>query len=66
LADSLCHLPQYQNAEGNRLVMCSSDMIKYGFTGRMARSLSFGSNFNWGPRFGFAGSPGNPPLPASL
>jgi hypothetical protein len=57
LADSLCHLPQYQNAEGNRLVMCSSDMIKYGFTGRMARSLSFGDNFNWGPRFGFAWQP---------
>jgi hypothetical protein len=59
LADSLCMLPQYQNAEGDRLVMCSSDMQKYGFTGRAARSLWLGDNFNWGPRIGFAYRPTN-------
>jgi hypothetical protein len=59
LADSLCNLPQYQNAEGDRLIMCSSDMQKYGFTGRAARSLWLGDNFNWGPRIGFAYRPTN-------
>jgi hypothetical protein len=57
LADSLCNLPQYINAEGNHLVMCSSDMKKYGFTGRTARSLAFGDNFNWAPRVGLAWRP---------
>ena len=57
VADSYCNLPEYQNAEGNRLVMCSSDMKKYGFTGRAARSLWFGDNFNWAPRVGFAWRP---------
>jgi carboxypeptidase family protein len=56
-ADSLCNLPQYQNAQGDHLVMCSSDMKKYGFTGRAARSLWLGDNFNWAPRIGFAWRP---------
>jgi hypothetical protein len=57
VADSFCNLPQYQNAAGQRLVMCSSDMKKYGFTGRTARSLAFGDNFNWAPRIGLAWRP---------
>jgi hypothetical protein len=57
VADSVCNLPQYINAQGNHLVMCSSDMKKYGFTGRKARSLAFGDNFNWAPRLGFAWRP---------
>ncbi|HMD83660.1 MAG TPA: carboxypeptidase-like regulatory domain-containing protein [Terriglobia bacterium] len=56
-ADSFCNDPLYTNAQGQRLVMCSSDMKKYGFTGRTARSLWFGDNFNWGPRIGFAWRP---------
>jgi Carboxypeptidase regulatory-like domain len=56
-ADSYCNLPEYINAEGDHLVMCSSDMKKYGFTGRNARSLAFGDNFNWAPRIGFAWQP---------
>jgi len=59
VADSFCNLPQYFNAEGQRLVMCSSDMKKWGFTGRTARSLAFGDNFNWAPRIGFAWRPTN-------
>jgi len=59
VADSVCNQPGYMNAEGQRLVMCSSDMKKYGFTGRTARSLWFGDNFNWGPRLGFAWRPTN-------
>jgi len=57
LADSICNTPRYINAEGDHLVMCSSDMNKYGFTGRTARSLAFGDNFNWAPRIGFAWRP---------
>ncbi len=57
VADSFCNLPQYINAQGDHLVMCSSDMKKYGFTGRKARSLAFGDNFNWAPRLGFAYRP---------
>jgi len=57
VADSYCNDPLYTNAEGARLVMCSSDMKKYGFTGRTARSLWFGDNFNWAPRVGFAWRP---------
>ncbi len=56
-ADSLCNQPQYLNAQGDHLVMCSADMKKYGFTGRKARSLALGDNFNWAPRFGFAWRP---------
>src|SRR5207245_938212 len=34
VADSFCNQPAYINAQGDHLVMCSSDMKKYGFTGR--------------------------------
>jgi len=57
VADSYCNLPLYINAQGDHLVMCTSDMKKYGFTGRAARSLAFGDNFNWAPRIGFAWRP---------
>ena len=57
VADSFCNLPGYMNAQGDRLIMCPSDMKKYGFTGRTARSLWFGDNFNWAPRVGFAWRP---------
>ena len=59
VADNFCNLPQYQNAEGQRLIMCKSDMQKYGFTGRSGRSLWLGDNFNWAPRIGFAYRPTN-------
>jgi hypothetical protein len=57
VADSFCNNPLYFNPEGDRLIMCPSDMQKYGFTGRAARSLAFGDNFNWAPRIGFAWRP---------
>jgi len=57
VADSYCNDPLYTNAEGDHLVMCTSDMKKWGFTGRKARSLAFGDNFNWAPRIGFAWRP---------
>jgi len=57
VANSYCNNPLYFNAEGDRLIMCTSDMQKYGFTGRDARSLAYGDNFNWAPRIGFAWRP---------
>ncbi len=56
-ADSICNLPQYFNAEGDHLVACSSDMKKYGFAGRTARTLTFPDRFNWAPRIGLAWRP---------
>ncbi len=57
-ADAVCNSsPRYINDEGDHLVACSSDMKKYGFTGRAARSLWFPDRFNWAPRIGFAWRP---------
>ncbi len=56
-ADAYCHNPSYTNAEGTPLIACSSDMKKYGFTDRAARSLWFPDRFNWAPRIGFAYRP---------
>jgi hypothetical protein len=56
-ADEYCNNPFYTNAEGQRLIACSSDMKRYGFTGRTARSLAFADHFNWAPRLGFAYRP---------
>ena len=39
------------------LIACPDQMKKLGFTGRAARSLWLGDNFNWAPRFGFAYRP---------
>ena len=58
-ADEYCNNPFYTNAEGDKLIACSSDMRKYGFTGRVARSLAYPDHFNWAPRFGFAYRPTN-------
>ena len=58
-ADQYCNNPFYTNAEGDRLIACSSDMKRYGFTGRSARSMVFPDHFNWGPRLGFAYRPTN-------
>jgi hypothetical protein len=60
-ADKYCNLPQYIMNAGTpneyHLVACSDQMKKLGFTGRAERSLWFGDNFNWAPRFGFAYRP---------
>jgi hypothetical protein len=58
-ADQYCNDPFYTNAEGDKLIACSSDMKKYGFTDRAARSLWFPDRFNWAPRLGFAYRPTN-------
>ena len=58
-ADEYCNNPFYTNAEGTKLIACSSDMKKYGFTDRAARSLWFPDRNNWAPRFGFAYRPTN-------
>ena len=60
-ADKYCNQPQYIMNAGQtneyHLIACSDVMKKLGFTGRAARSLWFGDNFNWAPRFGFAYRP---------
>lgn len=62
-AEKYCNLPQYIVNAGTpnqyHLVACPDEMKKLGFTGRAARSLWFGDNFNWAPRFGFAYRPLN-------
>jgi len=62
-AAKYCNLPQYIMNAGTpqeyHLVACPDEMKKLGFTGRAARSLWFGDNFNWAPRFGFAYRPTN-------
>jgi len=60
-AAKYCNLPQYIMNAGTpqqyNLVACPDEMKKLGFTGRAARSLWLGDNFNWAPRFGFAYRP---------
>ena len=56
-ADKYCNNPFYTNAEGQKLIACSSDMKKYGFTDRSARSLWFPDRNNFAPRLGFAYRP---------
>jgi hypothetical protein len=60
-AAKYCNLPQYIMNAGTpqqyNLIACPDQMKKLGFTGRAARSLWFGDNFNWAPRFGFAYRP---------
>lgn len=60
-AAKYCNLPQYIMNAGTPnqygLVACPDEMKKLGFTGRAARSLWLGDNFNWAPRFGFAYRP---------
>jgi hypothetical protein len=56
-ADANCNTPRAFNAEGERIIGCSSDMKKYGFTGRVANSLAFPDHFNWAPRVGLAYRP---------
>lgn len=62
-AAKYCNLPQYIVNAGTpqqyNLVACPDQMKKLGFTGRAARSLWLGDNFNWAPRFGFAYRPLN-------
>jgi hypothetical protein len=60
-AAKYCNLPQFIMNAGTpqqyNLIACPDQMKKLGFTGRAARSLWFGDNFNWAPRFGFAYRP---------
>jgi hypothetical protein len=60
-AAKYCNLPQYIINAGTpsqyNLIACPDQMKKLGFTGRAARSLWLGDNFNWAPRFGFAYRP---------
>jgi len=60
-AAKYCNLPQYIMNAGTpqqyNLIACPDEMKKLGFTGRAARSLWLGDNFNWAPRFGFAYRP---------
>ena len=60
-AAKYCNLPQYIVNAGTpnqyNLIACPDQMKKLGFTGRAARSLWLGDNFNWAPRFGFAYRP---------
>ncbi len=60
-AAKYCNLPQFIMNAGTpqqyNLIACPDEMKKLGFTGRAARSLWFGDNFNWAPRFGFAYRP---------
>jgi hypothetical protein len=60
-ASKYCNLPQYILNAGTpsqyNLIACPDQMKKLGFTGRAARSLWLGDNFNWAPRFGFAYRP---------
>jgi len=58
-ADQYCNDSFYTNSEGDKLIACSADMKKYGFTDRAERSLWFPDRFNWAPRFGFAYRPTN-------
>jgi Carboxypeptidase regulatory-like domain/TonB dependent receptor len=62
-AAKYCNMPQYIMNAGTpsqyNLIACPDQMKKLGFTGRAARSLWFGDNFNWAPRFGFAYRPTN-------
>ena len=62
-AAKYCSLPQYIMNPGTpqqyNLIACPDEMKKLGFTGRAARSLWLGDNFNWAPRFGFAYRPLN-------
>jgi hypothetical protein len=62
-AAKYCNLPQYIMNAGTpsqyNLIACPDEMKKLGFTGRAARSLWLGDNFNWAPRFGFAYRPTN-------
>jgi hypothetical protein len=62
-AAKYCNLPQYIMNAGTpqqyNLIACPAQMKALGFTGRAARSLWLGDNFNWAPRFGFAYRPTN-------
>ncbi|MFN7993552.1 MAG: TonB-dependent receptor [Bryobacteraceae bacterium] len=62
-ASKYCNLPQFIVNAGTpsqyNLIACPDQMKKLGFTGRAARSLWLGDNFNWAPRFGFAYRPTN-------
>jgi hypothetical protein len=60
-ASKYCNMPQFIVNAGTpnqyNLIACPDQMKQLGFTGRAARSLWLGDNFNWAPRFGFAYRP---------